>query len=179
MIRMLPIFVFTLLALFLFSALMRSQPSGGGSDPIPLPALPLKDAQSMDAPLTADALKGRITVINFFASWCAPCAVEMPELTATKKAMPDVQFIGIAWNDAPAKIDPWLAKHGNPFDRVAYDPGGRSAIALGLRGIPETFIIDASGMQRYRLSGTMLESIRLKEFEPMLATLRAEMADAK
>lgn len=178
MIRLLPILVFTLVALMLFAALMREQP-GEGSKPAgqlidqPMKSLPLMQANNLDAPLTTKDFEGKVTLINLMASWCSPCEAEMSELVALKKANPNVTFLGIAWNDAPTAIEPWLKKHGNPFDTVRYDPNGRAAIALGVRGIPETYIVDGMGVVRYQLSGALTKSIRQKELQPLLDELGA------
>ena len=184
MIRLVPILIFSVLAVMLLAALMQQKPGNAprAQGPLigqPMLSLPLSDANSMDAAISTKQLEGKITLINFLASWCAPCEAEMDELMALKKAQKDIQFVGVAWNDAPAKIQPWLKKHGNPFDLMRYDPGGRAAISLGLRGIPETFIIDGKGVVRYQLSGPLTATIRANEVNPLLDELRAEAAHAR
>lgn len=183
MMRMIPAVIFVSVATLLFVALIM-QPaqkaagdfSGARTGEV-IPKLPLKDAASMDAPLNAEQMRGKVTVINFLASWCGPCALEMKELVALKEDT-GVHFIGVAWNDAPIVIDPWLKKHGNPFDTLRYDPGGRGAIALGLRGIPETFVIDHRGVVRYQIAGALAENTR-QQLTPLIRQLQEEADDAR
>lgn len=179
MIRLLPIAVFTLLALALFAGLMQQKPdepakSGGALMGQTMPYLKLVDRNSTEASFDHEAQAGKVLLINFLASWCAPCEAEMGELVALKKNAPGVQFLGIAWNDGPAKIDPWLKEHGNPFDLMRFDVRGRAAMSLGMRGIPETFIIDSKGVVRYQLSGPLTERLRTQEVEPLLEQLQRE-----
>lgn len=173
MIRMVPGLMFITLAALLFVALVM-QPakndsfSGALTDQM-LPPLSVITATQEEAALP----KGKVMVINFLASWCGPCAVEMGELVAMKNALPGVTFVGIAWNDSPSNIAPWLKKYGNPFDDVFYDPKGRAAIAMGMRGVPETFIIDADGVVRYQLAGAMNDGMRAK-LTPLVQSLLEE-----
>lgn len=123
-------------------------------------------------------LKGKVTVLNVLASWCTPCAAELPELAALKKQLPAISLQGVAWNDKPDALKPWLKKHKNPFDAVWIDQTGDTAIALGIKGIPETFIIDTNGVVRYRLSGIITPSVREHTIVPLLKQLIAEASDA-
>lgn len=183
MIRVIPIMLFALVAALLLGALLDRPPTGGltkAEGPLidqPMPTLPLVDAENRSAPFTPEA--GTVTVVNFLASWCSPCAAEMGELVALKADAEDVHFVGVAWNDAPITIAPWLKEHGDPFDAMRYDPGGRGAIALGMRGIPETYIIDATGIIRYQLRGPLTAAVREREVAPLLNQLLAEAADAR
>jgi cytochrome c biogenesis protein CcmG/thiol:disulfide interchange protein DsbE len=88
------------------------------------------------------ALKGT-TLVNFFASWCVPCAGEAPTLAALKAE--GVRIVGVAWKDDPAKTREFLARYGDPYQTIFVDQEGRAGIDFGVTGVPETYLIDAKG----------------------------------
>jgi cytochrome c biogenesis protein CcmG/thiol:disulfide interchange protein DsbE len=88
------------------------------------------------------ALKGT-TLVNFFASWCVPCAEEAPTLAALKAE--GVRVVGIAWKDDPAKTRGFLARYGDPYETIFVDADGRAGIDFGVTGVPETYLVDARG----------------------------------
>jgi cytochrome c biogenesis protein CcmG, thiol:disulfide interchange protein DsbE len=87
-------------------------------------------------------VKGPV-LIHFFASWCAPCAEEMPALMALKAE--GVPIIGVAYKDAPTNSQAFLAKYGNPYVATLTDPSGRAGVDFGVSGVPETFAVGADG----------------------------------
>lgn len=95
-------------------------------------------------------------IINLFASWCAPCIEELPLLEQLAKHH-DIPVVGIAWKDKESALTPWLEKYGNPYQSVLLDTDGAYGISLGLRGLPETYIIDAEGVIRYHLMGPITQ----------------------
>ena len=80
-----------------------------------------------------------LVLVNFFASWCAPCLVEHPLLTRLSSRVP---VYGVAWRDEPADTRTWLATHGNPYHGVSLDPESTIGLEFGVYGVPETFFID-------------------------------------
>ena len=96
------------------------------------------------AEVTLEALRGRPAVINFWATWCGPCLQEHPLLVATARSRPDVQFLGVVFDDEPSKVQEFLRQHGTAYPQFV-DPGGHAAIAYGLAGVPETFFLDPQG----------------------------------
>jgi len=103
----------------------------------PLPGLD----GSAPTPLRA-AVQG-VTLINFFASWCVPCAQEAPTLAALKAQ--GVRVVGIAWEDDPANTRQFLARYGDPYQTVFVDRSGRVGIDFGVTGVPETYVVAADG----------------------------------
>lgn len=174
--RRLPLLLFALFMYGLGLALMQQfKPDGGGARTLDEPLAPLTlSALDGKGVWKQDALKGKVTVINFFASWCAPCAEEMPQLIALKKQFPGISLQGVAWNDSPKTLGRWLKQYHDPFDTVWLDIKGEATIALGIKGIPETFIIDAKGHVRYRLTGVMSENVRIREVGLLITALEAE-----
>jgi cytochrome c biogenesis protein CcmG/thiol:disulfide interchange protein DsbE len=112
---------------------------------------------------------GRPVLINFFASWCMPCAQEAPVLRALKQqGMP---VWGIAYKDAPAATGEFLRNGGDPYTSVARDEAGTAAAAFGLSGVPETFAVDRSGVVRWHWAGALNPDLVRRSLEPMLRSL--------
>jgi cytochrome c biogenesis protein CcmG/thiol:disulfide interchange protein DsbE len=179
--RLTPIVIFLLLVALLGAMLMRQSQVRDEMVATPNSHLPLLTLHAFEGSgsWSEKTVLGHVTVINFFASWCAPCAKEMPELVALKKQFPSVQFEGLVWNDDPATIRPFLKNNGNPFDRLWMDRSGNAAITLGLRGVPETFIIDATGTVRLRMAGAISRDMRQGKLSELLVTLVDEAKGAK
>jgi cytochrome c biogenesis protein CcmG/thiol:disulfide interchange protein DsbE len=85
-------------------------------------------------------------LVNFYASWCAPCAQEAPALMALKAE--GVKVIGVAYKDAPDEASAFLTRFGDPYQAVLVDRDGRAGIEFGLTGVPETYAVDAAGVIR-------------------------------
>jgi cytochrome c biogenesis protein CcmG/thiol:disulfide interchange protein DsbE len=105
-------------------------------------------------------------LINFFASWCAPCAEEAPELGALHRR--GVPIWGIAYKDEAAAAAVFLARHGDPYMRVAQDRPGRVGIDFGLYGVPETYLVDRSGVVRWRWTGALTPEAVRDDLDPLL-----------
>lgn len=172
--KLLPFGAFLILALMLIDALLTPKPSTDAQQ-IALPAVTLTSLDGRQS-LTLNTLRGDVVVLNFFASWCAPCIAELPQLKALKAHYPRVKFYGVAWNDTPSVLQPWLKQHGNPFSTVWLDAEGKAAIAMGLRGIPETFVIGRDGRVRAHLSGELSADTARETITPLLSRLEAEHA---
>ena len=105
-------------------------------------ALPTVDGTQM---VSLESLKGRPAVINFWATWCVPCYQEHPALNSAAQAMQgEVQFLGMVYEDEPARVQAFLQERGNAYPSLL-DEGGRTAIAYGVYGVPETYFVDAAG----------------------------------
>lgn len=122
----------------------------------PVPDFMLAAVPGLGAPGFADKdLKtGKVTVINVWASWCAPCRVEHPLLTELARR-PDITLFGMNYKDEPQNAVEFLNTLGQPFAAVGMDRAGRTAIDFGVYGVPETFIVDGQGMIRYKHIGPL------------------------
>ncbi|PSC06765.1 DsbE family thiol:disulfide interchange protein [Alsobacter soli] len=156
----LPLLVFAGLAALFFSQLDGSDksrlPSALIGKPAPAFALPgleglQREGQPVPGLSTAD-LKGRVTVVNVFASWCAPCREEHPLLLELAKT-PGVRLVGINYKDQPENARRFLGALGNPYAAVGVDAAGRSAIDWGVYGVPESFVIAPDGTIAYKQVG--------------------------
>jgi cytochrome c biogenesis protein CcmG/thiol:disulfide interchange protein DsbE len=96
-------------------------------------------------PVSLEALRGRVVVLNFWASWCVPCVQEHPALTSAARASgADVVFLGVVYEDEEARAKDFVAEHGSAFPSLM-DPDSKTAIAYGIFGVPETYFISPGG----------------------------------
>jgi cytochrome c biogenesis protein CcmG/thiol:disulfide interchange protein DsbE len=130
-----------------------------------LPGLPPSQGFS-----SADVVAtGRPTLINFFASWCIPCVEEAPVLmTLRQRGTP---IWGIAYKDKPAATGAFLQQNGDPYARIARDEPGDTAINFGLYGVPETYLVDRSGIVRWRWAGGLTEDVMQQALVPLIRSL--------
>lgn len=143
--------------------------------PLPQFDLPGLDATSPGfgtATFGSAATRGTPKLLNVFASWCAACPQEHPMLT--RIAGEGVPVFGLNWKDKPDDAKAWLAQLGNPYARIASDPGARTGIDLGVTGVPETFVVDGHGRVRYKQVGPITPDDWNKTLKPMLDRLRME-----
>lgn len=116
---------------------------------------------------SAHLADGRPKLVNFFASWCAPCIAEAPVLMELKAR--GIPIVGIAVRDRPADVAAFLARHGDPFDRMAADPESKLQLAFGSAGVPETFVVDGRGVIRLEHVGP----IETSEIADIVAAVEA------
>jgi cytochrome c biogenesis protein CcmG/thiol:disulfide interchange protein DsbE len=162
LIFLLPALVFGAIALLFVARLYSGDPSRVPSALIgrPVPEFDLAPLDGLKAAgqpvpgLNRAELKGRTTVVNVFASWCAPCRQEHPLLMELAKD-PGVRVVGINYKDNPENARRFLGALGNPFAAVGIDPSGRTAIDWGVYGVPETFIVGPDGTIRHKQIGPL------------------------
>lgn len=109
----------------------------------PMPALTLPELAS-GSPTPIRAASDGPMLVNFFASWCAPCEVEHPQLMALKAQ--GVKIVGVAYKDAPANTQAFLGRLGDPFAEHRVDRDGRAGLEFGVTGVPETYLVGSDGM---------------------------------
>ncbi len=148
-----PAIIFLLLLLMLAVSLWRNQqPATANMLEQPMPAFTAPLLFSAGE-LSSEQLRGKPYMLNIFASWCLPCVAEHPQLLQLAKKAP---LYALAYKDKPENTKAFLQRRGNPFIALAQDSNGRIAIDLGATGVPETFLIDASGVIRYRHQGPIM-----------------------
>lgn len=123
----------------------------------PLDALRHADGSAVPGLARKDLGGGHVTVLNVFASWCAPCRDEHP-LLEKLAAMQRVRVVGIAYKDEPKNTLSFLSELGNPYSAVGVDQKGRTAIDWGVYGVPETFVIGRDGRIAYKHIGPLTEA---------------------
>lgn len=146
----------------------RGVPSALLGKPAPATDLPALDGHPgwTDAALREGAAP---LVVNFFASWCAPCAIEHPQFMTLSRQ--GTRLLGVAYKDKPADAAGFLARRGNPFAAVVQDREGRAALEWGVYGVPETYVIDREGRIRWRWAGAVTEAILADELNHLLRSL--------
>jgi len=175
----LPLIVFLGLAALFWFRLGDGDPSKIPSAligrPAPQTILPPLDGLASDGKpvpgIDPVAFKGKVSIVNVWASWCVPCHDEAPLLTGLGKDT-RVQLVGINYKDSPENARRFLGRYGNPFGMVGVDGNGRAAIEWGVYGVPETFIVGRDGKIAYKLVGPItpdnLDSVVKAEIEKAL-----------
>ncbi len=163
LIFLLPGILFLMLAgLFLFQLVQGRNPAEVPSVLInkPVPAFSLAPLEGLTAGgkpvpgFSHEDLKGRVTVVNVWASWCGPCRQEHP-LLVDLAGDPSVRLVGINQRDNPDNARRFLGTLGNPYAAVGVDPNGRASIDWGVYGVPETFIVGPDGTIRHKHIGPL------------------------
>jgi cytochrome c biogenesis protein CcmG/thiol:disulfide interchange protein DsbE len=172
LIYLLPLVLFLVLAGY-FAVSLRP-----GHDIHELPSAMIeKPAPSFDIaglgdskPLALETLKGRPFIINFFASWCVPCRIEHPLLMrlAEQNHLP---LYGIDYKDKPDDGSRLLATFGDPYRQVGVDRDGRVGLDFGVYGVPETYVVDSTGVIRKRFVGPLTADAVANELLPLLKQL--------
>ena len=109
--------------------------------------------------LLSDSLRGKYTLINFFASWCTPCRAEHHLFFKIKKEIPGLYILGFSHKDDLNDSKKYLEEEGNPYSYVGIDKDGKIAFDFGVFGLPETFIINKNGEIIYKHTGPLTKKI--------------------
>ncbi|HMN87375.1 MAG TPA: DsbE family thiol:disulfide interchange protein [Bauldia sp.] len=165
-----PLAIFAALAVVF---LVRLETGGDSSLPSALigrtaPDFSLSPLPGTDLPgLTHASLLGQVSVVNIFASWCAPCRQEHPFLAELAKDS-RIRVVGINYKDSNANALRFLNDLGNPYAAIGVDPNGRAAIDWGVYGVPETFIVGADGVILHKFVGPISEDALTRIIRPQI-----------
>lgn len=169
-----PLAVFLVLVAFLGIGLTlnpRELPSPLVDKPLPQFSLPqLSEPQKAFAP--AD-MKGKVWMLNVWASWCVACRVEHPVLVELSKTDKSVLIYGLNYKDKREDALQWLTRFGNPYAESISDTQGLVGIDLGVYGVPETFIIDKQGVIRHKQIGPITPEVLQDTILPLMRKLGA------
>lgn len=165
--RLLPCIFFIILIVFFARALFLD-PKHLSSSLLgkPLPMFEVLDLETPSTYLSSSELQGQMTLLNVWASWCESCIEE--HVFLLRLAKKGVVIYGLNYKDHPLDAQKWLSEWGNPYRRVGIDKAGKTAIDLGVYGVPETFLIDAKGIVRYRHVGLLNTKVWEKFFLPKM-----------
>ena len=172
--RFMPLIVFFALAAILAIGLTLNPslvPSPLVGKPVPEFELPLLNTEGR---LTHEDLKGDITLLNVFASWCFACRQEHQAITQLSRS--GLRVIGFNYKDEPEDATAWLRQFGNPYQIVAQDLDGRVGIDWGVYGAPETFVIDHQGIIRDKRIGPVDQDYINDTLIPLVNQIRSEQA---
>ena len=168
--RLAPLFVFGVLAAFLWRGLsLNPQQLPSVRIDKPLPDFQLKTIGSSETLFTPLAMRGHVALLNVWASWCGSCTEE--QVFLLQLAREGVAIYGLNYKDNSDDAVHWLSEWGNPYQLIGADESGRVAIDLGVYGAPETFLIDKSGIVRYRHVGVLTAAAWQTAFLPRIKRL--------
>jgi cytochrome c biogenesis protein CcmG/thiol:disulfide interchange protein DsbE len=136
----------------------------------PLPAFALQTVADPKRVVSSEELRGRVYLLNVWASWCVACREEHPLLNELARAKA-VTLIGLNYKDQRPAALGWLNQLGNPYELSLADADGRLGIELGVYGVPETFVIDKQGVIRYKQIGPITPEVWDKTLAPLLREL--------
>lgn len=175
--RSLPLILFVAIIICLWKGL-RNDPH---HIPSPLlnqavPQFKSRDLFNQQQVLTAGIFKGHVSVLNVFASWCVYCLAEHAVIVNMSRRK-NMHVYGLNYKDKRTDAMRWLREYGNPFQKIITDPTGVIAIDFGVYGAPETFIIDANAVIRYKYVGAVTEKVWQTIFRPEIKKLQLESRD--
>jgi cytochrome c biogenesis protein CcmG/thiol:disulfide interchange protein DsbE len=169
-----PLAIFAVIAVFLGVGLTlnpREIPSPLVGKPVP--EFRLEPVKGRTLGLAAGDLRGEVTIVNVFASWCVACRDEHP-LWMQLQSAGSVPLHGLNYKDRPDDAARWLDELGDPYTRTGADLNGRVGIDWGVYGVPETFIVDKHGVIRHKVIGAVTRKTLDEKVLPLVRRLQAE-----
>ena len=138
----------------------------------PAPAFTLEALENPDTLLTEQDFIGDVALVNVWATWCSTCRAEKPLLMELARG--GVPIHAFNYRDEREAALRYLGVSGNPYRTIAFDPSGDAGIDWGVYATPETYVLDADGVIRYKRIGPLTRQLLLDEVLPLIARLRAE-----
>jgi cytochrome c biogenesis protein CcmG/thiol:disulfide interchange protein DsbE len=168
---LIPLALFLVLAVFLAVGL-RLDPREVPSPLIdkPAPAFTVPRLEDPSSQVAAGDMKGKVWVLNFWASWCVPCLAEHPLVTELARGG-RVEVVGMNYKDKAEDARRWLARHGDPYTMVLVDRQGAVGIDYGVYGVPETYVIDKAGVIRHKQIGPITPQALREKILPLIEAL--------
>ena len=174
--RLLPLIAFAALALLLGVGVLMN--SGKDTSAIPSPLIG-KPAPAFSLPVLGEPsrlvtnadLRGEPYLLNVWGSWCPACRDEHPVITELAKSG-RIKVIGYDYKDEPEDAQRWLEQFGNPYAMIIADQDGRAAFDWGIYGAPESFLVDAQGIVRWKFIGPMTDAVVREQLLPELEKLK-------
>lgn len=166
-----PLGVFAVLTLVLFVGIRHAPEKGVIASPLigkPAPEFVLPSLTDPAQTVRSSDLKGRWYLFNVWGTWCGECRAEHEMLLTVQRAGV-VPLIGLDWRDDDGEARQWLAQLGNPYQVVAVDRAGRTAIDWGVYGAPETFLVNPDGVVVYKHVGALTSEVWTREILPRVA----------
>lgn len=170
-----PLAIFVLLGVLFWRGLSldpNEMPSALLNKPVPafeLPVIPAPENPQGLVTANQEMLKGKVSLLNVWATWCLPCRQELPFFNTLKAQ--GIQIYGINYKDDNAEAQRWLSEFHNPFVFSVLDADGRLGVNLGVFGYPETYVVDKQGVIRYKHIGEMDAQIWEKTIKPIFDSL--------
>ncbi len=138
----------------------------------PAPKFALTRLDDASRTISLDDMRGKVWMLNVWASWCVACREEHPLLVEFSKRRV-VPIYGLNYKDQRSDANGWLSRFGNPYDASLFDNEGRVGIDFGVYGVPETFVIDQNGVIRMKHIGPLTPEVIATKIEPLLKKLDA------
>ena len=180
--RWLPLLAFALLAAILLGGVLRNAGKDNSAIASPLIGKPVPD---FSLPVLGEPTRrlgqadfsGKPYLLNVWGSWCVNCRDEHPQLLALQRSR-RIRIVGYNYKDSPEEAQRWLQSYGSPYTLVLADEEGRAALDFGIYGAPETFLVDARGIVRWKHVGPITDEVMQSELEPLFAQFGVPAAGA-
>ncbi|MCE9680372.1 DsbE family thiol:disulfide interchange protein [Shewanella sp. AS1] len=174
LILFIPLVLFLVMGVFLYKGLfLNPQKLDSALEGKPIPAFQLEKLEDSSVMITNENLKGKVSLLNVWATWCPSCKYEHPYLVRLKRQN-ILPIYGINYRDERMPALQELKRQGDPYHLNIFDKDGRLGLDLGVYGAPESFLVDHNGIIRFRYAGPIDMRIWNETLYPMVKELQAQ-----